>query len=339
MIKDEKKFHQYACDIDNNPEDKHLQFAPLKIFLQILELFDDNFDEMRRFLHENEKKFTIFDFDMNDKEGTRFEKKMALAALSMTHNMNCAEMGRSHVLSSHHRFILKHPKLRALWMSPHKEYLDNLLCKFLDVDDVKTVVSCFAGLNMNLKIDRESDDLNINSVPKIHDYQTNPVGFVVDPYTSLMNQSCFPNIFTKFVDNKHVWIVIRPVKAGDQLFTYRGPSNKYSLSRVERQELLLEHFGFHCDCDGCENDWPSQMKMRKLSDDEIMGLSLTEFHVNSKDEKLQTKEYVEYANYANKIQAMSVHYPCWDSLYLEREWMFNIYRLARPAKWFVSDRK
>lgn len=343
MTKDRNKFHQYECDINDNPEDQHIDFNPLKIFVHILDQFDGSVDEMKIFLDANGKKNTVFDFDFSDKSDPMFEKNMILASLSMSHNMNCAEIGKMHCLTTHHRFILKHPKLRSLWMSPHKKYLDKLLCQFLDVEDVKGLVSCFVEVDMNLKEDGyDLIDAKVDGASKINNVYVNRVASVTDPYTSLLNQSCFPNIIVKFVDNKHVWIVTRPVKAGEQLFMFRGPGIKYVTPRVQRQQMMLEHFGFRCDCDGCVNNWPTQQKMKKLTDAELLATSFEKLQLCSGTDKQQSKVYAEYVDYATKIQAISKYYPCWDSVYLEHKWMFNIYRLAQPAKWFsptasVSD--
>lgn len=337
MTKDKQKFHQFECGIDDNPEDQHLDYNPLKILLHILAQFDGNVDEMKKFLNSNRKPSCVFDFDFSNKDDPMFEKNMILATLSMSHNMNCAEIGKFHCLTTHHRFIMKHPKLRSMWMSSHKKFLDNLLCKFLDVEDVKGLVSCFVEVDMNLKeagydlIDQKTD-----GATKIESFFANSVASVNDPYLSLVNQSCFPNICIKFVNNKHVWIVIRPVKSGEQLFMFRGPGIKYVTPRVQRQQMMLEYFGFRCDCDGCLNNWPTQQTMKKLSNEDKLAISCEDLRLNSRIDHNQSKEYADYVKYATKIQAMAKYFPCYDSIYLEHKWMFNIYRLARPAKWFSS---
>ncbi|KAG4077048.1 hypothetical protein HA402_016035 [Bradysia odoriphaga] len=338
MTKDKNKFHQYECGINDNPEDQHIDFNPLKIFVHILDQFDGNVAEMKKFLDANRKPKTVFDFDFSNKDDPMFEKNMILATLSMSHAMNCAEMGRFHCLTTHHRFIVKHPKLLSLWMSPQKQYLDELLCKFLDVEDVKGLVSCFVEIDINLKEDGyDLIDAKTDTATKVDNTYINRVASVIDPYLSLLNQSCFPNVSVKFVNNKHVWIVIRPVKAGEQLFMFRGPGIKYVTPRVQRQQMMLEYFGFRCDCDGCVNNWPTQQKMKRLNDSERLALSFEKLQLNPAIDESQSKAYAEYVNFATKIQAMAKHYPCWDSILLEHNWMFNIYRLAQPAKWFNSN--
>lgn len=340
MMMDKKAFHQYECGIDDNPEDQHLDYNPLKILVQILAQFDDNVDELKKFLAANSKPKCVFDFDFSNKDDPMYRKNMILATLSMSHDMNCAQMGKFHCLKTHHRFVMKHPKLRALWMSSHKKFLDELLLKFLDVEDVKGRVNCFNEIDMNLKekgydlIDQKTD------IPfKVDTFFCNAVADVIDPYLSLLNQSCYPNIITKVVNNIHAWIVVRPVKAGDQLFMFRGPGIKYVTPRAERQEIIRECFGFKCDCDGCRKNWPTQQNMKKFVDvssaEEKLVISLQNMKLKSEINQNQSKLYTDYIEYAGKIQAMSKFYPCWDIIYLEYQWIFTIYRLALPAKWFA----
>lgn len=339
MTEDKKKFHQFECGIDDNPIEQGLDYNPLKILMHILAEFDGNVDEMKKFLITNKKAKCVFDFDLSNKDDPMFRKNMILATLSMSHNMNCAEMGKELCMLTHRPFIMKHPKLRSIWASSHKKFLNKLLLQLLDVEDVKDEVNCFCEIDINLKepgydlIDQKTETSS-----KVDTFFVNKVAFVNDPYLSLLNQSCFPNISVKFVNNKHAWFVTRPVKAGEQLFVFRGPGAKYVLPRKDRQRVIRECFGFQCDCDGCLNDWPGQDKMKKFAEVATnTDMSLLLIHNSKQESQINQNEfklYAEYAEFAAKIQAMSKHYPCWDIIYLEHKWLFTIYRLALPAKWF-----
>lgn len=339
MAMDKKKFHQFECGIDDNPVDQHLDFNPLKMFMQILAQFDGNVDEMKTFLTANKEAKSVFDFDLSNKNDPMYYKNLILATLSMSHNMNCSQLGKSHCLQSHHRFIMHHPKLRALWMSSNKTFLDNLLLTFLDIEDAKGRINCFSELDMNLKESGyEIIDQKTDTPAMIGPFYPNVVAHVNDPYMCLLNQSCYPNVITKFVDGCHAWIVVRPVKAGDQLFIFLGPGGRYVTPRVERQKLMRECFGFQCDCDGCLANWPPQDQLRRYIDlsteEERLMMLFQNVHLKAQVREAKSKLYGEYIEYAGKIQAMSKYYPCLDIVYLESKWMFNIYRLALPAKWF-----
>lgn len=337
LTKDANQFHQFECGINGNPIDQHLDYNPLKIFVHILAEFDWNFDEMKAFLDANAQPKTVFDFDLSDKSDPNYAKNMILATLSMSHNMRCAEKARDHCLRWHHRFIMKHPKLSAIWRSGHKQYLDDLLCKFVDVEDVKGLICCLTQHNMNLREPNyEIIDAKTNGGGgKVGNFFANPIAFVNDPYMGLLNQSCFPNLTIKFVQNKHAWIVIRPIPAGGQLFMFRGPGNKYLTPRRERQKLMRDYYGFDCDCDGCKGNWPTQDKMRRLTEEERIkyihqGMNLF-FALN----KSGPKAYLQYFRLATQLQIFSSPscYPCWDAIFVEHTWLLNIYRLSLPAKW------
>lgn len=339
MSMDKKKFHQFECGIDDNPVDEHLDYNPLKIFMHILAQFDGNIDEMKKFLEANKQPKSVFDFDLSNKNDPMYNKNMILATLSMSHNMNCADSVRSYCLKTHHRFIMKHPTLRNMWLSPNKQFLDQLLLKFLNIEDAKGRINCFNEIDINLKEPGyEIRDRKTDTPRTIGPFFPNIVAHVNDPYMCLLNQSCYPNLITKFTNGCHAWIVVRPVKAGDQLFIFLGPGGRYVTPRAERQKMMREYFGFHCDCDGCQANWPTQEKMKKFLDisteEEKNWLALQNLRLIAELITIRYPLYNEYKEYSTKIQIMSKYYPILDIVYMESRWMFNIYRLALPAKWF-----
>lgn len=82
------------------------------------------------------------------------------------------------------------------------------------------------------------------------------VGAGLFPLMSLLNHSCDQNVDNIFVDGKMVFVVFRPIKAGEQIFkTYCTDFKK--LSRFERQQILKNDCNFICDCNACINDYPT----------------------------------------------------------------------------------
>lgn len=74
------------------------------------------------------------------------------------------------------------------------------------------------------------------------------------------NHSCAPNLLHTSYENKTVVITSRRIKKGDQLFISYGKEYFFE-SRNNRRTKLFEGFGFHCDCEKCENDkWPISSK-------------------------------------------------------------------------------
>lgn len=79
------------------------------------------------------------------------------------------------------------------------------------------------------------------------------IGIKMGLVTSLFNHSCSANIFNGLNGDTDVFLTIRPIKKGEQLFV------KYKLGDVTtqlRQAMLWQKFNFHCKCDICDNCEP-----------------------------------------------------------------------------------
>lgn len=75
------------------------------------------------------------------------------------------------------------------------------------------------------------------------------------------NHSCSPNLLHTFYENKTVVITSRRIKKDDQLFISYG-KNYFFESRKNRRSKLYKDFGFHCECEKCENhQWPISSKV------------------------------------------------------------------------------
>lgn len=73
-------------------------------------------------------------------------------------------------------------------------------------------------------------------------------------FGSLFNHSCYPNVVHVVVEGKMIFIVARPIKAGEQIFVTYGP--KYSTDEVVMRQARLQNYGFICDCIACANNYP-----------------------------------------------------------------------------------
>lgn len=78
-------------------------------------------------------------------------------------------------------------------------------------------------------------------------------------FASLFNHSCYPNVAHVIVDNKLVFIVARPIKAGEQLFVTYGP--RYSTDVISMRQARLSLYGFNCDCVACANKYPRLLEL------------------------------------------------------------------------------
>lgn len=80
------------------------------------------------------------------------------------------------------------------------------------------------------------------------------LGRVILAFGSLLNHSCYPNIEHVMVDDKMVFIVTRPIKAGEQLFISYGP--RFQVDFTALRKTYLQHYGFDCECVACTNNYP-----------------------------------------------------------------------------------
>ncbi|XP_070496115.1 N-lysine methyltransferase SMYD2-like [Chironomus tepperi] len=72
-------------------------------------------------------------------------------------------------------------------------------------------------------------------------------GNSISTFVSLLNHSCIPNVHSFSVDNKVSVIVLKPVKAGEQLFRSYCTHIFHFFDQLE----LLINYKFKCDCKAC----------------------------------------------------------------------------------------
>lgn len=99
-------------------------------------------------------------------------------------------------------------------------------------------------------------------------YNETPSGLQQMTYFNLIspiyNHSCAPNLFDFAVGSTHYFIVQRPTKAGEQLFSsYEYDS---ALSNQQRQAFLMGEYGFLCKCDKCQPRFDPAVVLKLVSD-------------------------------------------------------------------------
>ncbi|KAG5671815.1 hypothetical protein PVAND_001990 [Polypedilum vanderplanki] len=74
-------------------------------------------------------------------------------------------------------------------------------------------------------------------------------------FLSLFNHSCEPNVELIPIDDKITFIIVKPIKKGEQLFLCY---NRFLTmkSREDRQKFLLEKFQFNCNYIKRERNFP-----------------------------------------------------------------------------------
>lgn len=81
-------------------------------------------------------------------------------------------------------------------------------------------------------------------------------------FASLFSHSCDPLVKRITFDNKIAFVVVRPVKAGEQLYISYGYSS-YAMSKEIRRKNL-ESYGFICDCKACSNNYLQLTQQRRM---------------------------------------------------------------------------
>jgi hypothetical protein len=121
-------------------------------------------------------------------------------------------------------------------------------------------------------------------------------------FGSLFNHSCDPNIHRFFKsDNKAVFYVVRPIKAGEQLFMTYG-FTFYTSVRSERLYGLEENNGFNCKCVACKKNYPLQRfltrKVKRFIEPKYRSVDpLSAIQMIEKNCEFINKNYEHYPSY------------------------------------------
>jgi hypothetical protein len=83
--------------------------------------------------------------------------------------------------------------------------------------------------------------------------RVHPADFGVDLqfFVNFFNHSCAPNIKAYYDDTQVHYMVLRPIKKGEQLFMAGKNFSQFSVA--ERREMFPNLFGFICECVACKN--------------------------------------------------------------------------------------
>lgn len=271
LATDREKFHQFECGFEENPNEAFTEYSALKMLCQMLYHFNWNLDELRTFLEANRKCQTVFAFDLSDVNGPMYHKNILLAIL--THK-GLAEKSSLEVDEQekffYKDFIKRHAKLNAL-TSPfrNKKFLFELLPKIHKIAARRQYFYITSKIDMNVKTPHEEDQM----IGEHHLNGTNSQAYsnhthsVVDPYIKLLGQSCVKSVIIRNFNGKTIWVVVRPVLAGEGIFSTIGLN--LTKDKWQRQCHLHVFLDYQCTCEACEKDWPTINKMKTIRDEDI----------------------------------------------------------------------
>lgn len=152
----------------------------------------ENVDELEKLFNEPPK--TVFDFDLSDAKSNESRKNLLKCVMSLTPGSNKETFIESDIF----KLLLSSYSERQI------TFLELIVTHLMNVcNKNQFTLSFFDKL--------EEGKVNIVKV-----------GNVLLPFASLINHSCDPNIFWISVDTKFVFLVAKPIKAGEQLFQCYG---------------------------------------------------------------------------------------------------------------------
>lgn len=224
--------HQFLCHLEteNFTERTVLSIEDsIRMFMTgVQEL--GSFKEFYKLLKDPVKS-TVFDFE--DLSAKNFVSIVSSLTESKIRKNECSKILSGDVSS----YIFERAPLNAFWST--KEELEDVKDCFLRIFAISATNSMTLGEH-RLKNGRRWD--------------LDTVGYRVCAFGSLFSHSCDPNIDRVTVDNKIVFFVIRPIKAGEQIFMSYGP--EFSRQTLLERRLKLFGYGFNCDCNACHMDFP-----------------------------------------------------------------------------------
>ena len=230
----------YCSDECAKQDDVHEKNCPYEIPLnvQILLLkkvieIDGDFDSEEGL--SDDKKKTVFDFDLSNPDDSMYRKNLQIAvnSLSATVESDMKMLSSAQICSN----------------STEEELQTEMPYKYMRV---------WATNAYDLW-----ENVRVITGPGTYKYRFyEHFGKGIFPFVSLLNHSCYPNACTLTVDNKCVLTTCRPIKAGEQIFVSYGFSS-FRYTREERRQKLAR-YKFNCDCTACIEDHPKLEKLPKI---------------------------------------------------------------------------
>lgn len=295
--------HRFECGDDSAPSVYLDNNYNMRMLLKFLNVFAGDVDELKKFLDENKKRTTIFDFDFSDPNDPMRQKNFILAQLALRNNSKQMGLMFDYFKFTNKEFVNCHPKLKKLWRE-HGRFLDDLLEKLSG--------PAFCCINLPVRV---SQPINLSNeslfqeatAQSFGDIFIETVGVGFYPAFLSLNGSCNGNVGIVPVGNKAVWVVNKPVPAGAQLFREYISQFFDNGPAAHRREENQKYYGFTCECEACKRDWPTLDGLKAVDPNfkrqQIRSLST---RVQAQE---NIKKYVEYIdnNYQHKKPTKEVY--------------------------------
>jgi hypothetical protein len=184
----------------------------LMVILQTFVFSFGNDDKLLEFIAENGNNFknwkkTIFDYDLSDEKHPDYKKNLLKSILSFYTPSAYEEIRKT---------VLKNDACKIT----HGNSKLHKMLKFIEHIGVVFHNNCMCvGSTTNI-YGLEENEKMLDKMKKQRDEEREEFRF--HPFSPLINYSCFPNIEKLVMDGRVVYFVVRPIKAGEQLF--RSPT-------------------------------------------------------------------------------------------------------------------
>ena len=172
-----------------------------RILLEALEICDGSFDKLSTLVNDpSTASRSFFDFDWSDPDNVKHKMDGLLTFNSL---QLCP-------VNDELDYVQTHPVLNLFKTEREKEIAKGFMTRIARILTVNSY-----GMDWwSPKMPDEDRSVLASSKMKI--------GSAILIFGSLFNHSCAPNIDRMIVDNKFVFIVRRPIKAGEQVFISYG---------------------------------------------------------------------------------------------------------------------
>ena len=262
-----------------------------------------SFKELCKLIRESTNK-TVFDYDLSDPEDVSCQQKL------LTVINSCAMSEHSEiVMSEKMKEVFDRPPFESVWETPEeRELLIEFFHKQLRIHNTNKL---------------EMGEPTFESLPDEKFWYSKTIGGGLCPFASLFNHSCDSNVKRFTVDNKLVFVVGRPIKAGEQLFISYGYSS-YRMPREDRKRQLSK-FSFDCDCVACVKNYPQLPALPRIEKN----------FIEPKFEGFQLKDAVEeFKRNCDFIDNNIKHHPSFETTVLINH---NEHLLHQISRSFIGE--
>lgn len=231
-------FHRDECDVTEElfSQVQDIHRLAFRTFLRVMQLFDRNIGELRKFLVTNqERKISPLDLDHRK----LCERDQFLAFF------------QGHASDAHFKNEIRDSNLEKSIV------LASLLGEYTDYggqmesDETKVFV---------METFYHFITVNSNNCYEINSSTPTCLGLYL--CMSMAAHSCSGNVHRLRNGLQQLWVVCRPIARGSQIFDNYG-SNFLHQSKEQRQYRSKEHYGFECQCDACTFDYPMAAQLEE----------------------------------------------------------------------------